>query len=133
MKSYFLPLSLCFCLINPISCLGKVPSIPLHPKIAEQLFGAGGPNQLDCNTMGSYNWVPPDAQVNALCNEAQIACIRYGLLVRSIKEATATAGAQQDLPLVVNDAQLKLRGCQVASYYVITTGQGLLNASGYAP
>ena len=129
MKLYYYLLSLCFFLITPIVCFGKVPSVPLHPAISEQLYGAGGPTTLDCVLMGSDRWAPPDAQVNSICNIAQTACVRYNLIERSIRDKTATDGANNDLLLAANDAEVKLRGCQLAMYTVVVEGNSLLDTS----
>lgn len=89
------------------------------------------PYKLNCALLLDQSWYSPDAQVTALCNEAQIACVRYGLLNQFVKSGKSDSLTKRDLSFVKNDTQLKLRGCAIAIDAVTTKGQSLLDAAGF--
>lgn len=141
MKLLFFMSTLCFFLTNTVAIAqnsDRGPSVPFSPDIAFLLFGSANPSnprkELNCDVLVAHSWPFPNAQVSNICSDAETACIRYGLIHKSLKLAS---GAEADgLKKVFNfsytDTALKLRGCQLAIELTVNNNS-LVEAAGYNP
>jgi len=123
--------------LNPAVNVG--PSIPFSPEIALMLFGTLNPNNpkgiLNCEVLVAHSWPYANSQVSPLCTDAEVACLRFGLIHISLKRAKgAQAEAlKKDYSAGYNDVMLRLRGCQLAIEATTNTNSSLVEAAGFSP
>jgi hypothetical protein len=141
MKFLFFMSTLCFFLTSPVAIAQNStggPSIPLSPHIALLLFGSINPSnprkELNCEALVAHSWPFPNAQVSNICSDAETACIRYGLIRKSLKVAKGAQaeGLKKDFSLSYSDVALRLRGCQLAIELTVNNNN-LVEAAGYNP
>lgn len=145
MKLYFFLIALCFLMNNQIafsqtSRLPKgnpalaYPAIELSKKIAEQVFIDKGQRYINCPILLDNSWAFPNGSVNAICTDAELACLRYGLLIQKIQTAKGKLleELKKTLALEKNEVTLRLRGCQlIIEATVPSNNKSLAEAAGY--
>ena len=138
MKFYFFLTAFCFLFENSVVFAQEGPSVLFSPGIPGRLMGMGNTSSksriLDCRSLLTKLWAYPNAQVTGICNEAEIACLRYGLSQEALKKGkeAITENFKATLPLIRNDAQLKLRGCQLAIEGTLSGFKSMPGAAGYS-
>jgi len=155
MKPYFLLVSFCYFIANPSAFAQFLttepyperatsadkampgldpayPAIKLTPQLAAQLFVDKKQNLLNCPILFSNDWDYPNGSSIALCDDAQLACLRYGLIIQELKKATGKyrEELQKTLALSKNEVKLRLRGCHLVIKETIS-GKSMQEAAGY--
>ncbi len=120
------------------------PSVYLPPDLATALFGKSDYSNPNASSQGLNCFVLLNQTLNygsalaiGLCNEAQMACLRYGVLQQALfKQKNTKSGNAQflqelkaALALSLKDVEFKLTGCAMS---MSSTGS-LLDDSGFAP
>lgn len=144
MKPYFFLISL-FLMINSNVAFSQVanpgvpaelyyPSIRISTKLAESLFHDSKQTLLNCPLLFSGSWSYPDGFSVSMCDDAQLACIRYGLIVQKMKTAKGKLleELKQTFALEQTEVGLRLRGCQLILEATAIEGKNLQESSGYA-
>jgi hypothetical protein len=109
------------------------PAIPLDPKLAEKLFVNTPEKTLNCTTLFNPNWISPNGTAQAICNDAQLACLHYGLLTQKARGANASL-LQELNHYIAMERQivgLRLRTCLAILEATIIEGKTLTEAAGY--
>jgi hypothetical protein len=144
MKSTFFMAILCFFLKSSAAiALGTYPqigpSVPFSPEMAVMLFGRMNPDnpngELNCRILVAHSWPYTNSQVTPLCTDAEVACLRYGLLhqnLRSAKRAKAET-LKKNIAASYADVMLRLLGCVLAIEATATTNSSLVEAAGFDP
>lgn len=109
------------------------PAIPLRPDLAEKLFVSAPEKYLSCPTLFNQNWISPNGPSQSLCNDAQLACLRYGLMVEKTKTAQGPLlqELKRQIPVERQEVYLRLRGCQLILEATVLDGKTLIEAAGY--
>ena len=143
MKPYFFLVTLCFLMdsqvtfsqttvTNPNSEL-YYPAIELSRKLAEQIFVEKPQKFLNCPILFDNSWDYPNGSSIALCDDAQTACLRYGLLIQKMKTAKGKLLEELKKTLVLekDEVKIRLRGCQLILEATISGEKSLTEAAGY--
>lgn len=116
-----------------------MPYVEFSPEVASLLFGSKNPSNpkgvLDCKVLVAHSWPYPNSQVTPICTDAEIACLRYGLLSESLKIAKGAKleRLKKDFALSHSDVYLRLRGCQLAIEATMSQTFSLVEAAGFDP
>jgi hypothetical protein len=139
MKCVFFISALCFFCGNFPVFAEDIPYVHFSPEVASLLFGNKNPSNpkgvLDCRVLVAHSWPYPNSQVTPICTDAEIACLRYGLLSKSLKEAKGAKleRLKKDFAMSHSDVYLRLRGCQLAIEATISQTASLVEAAGFYP
>jgi hypothetical protein len=108
------------------------PAIRLSQKLAQYLFLDGKRNLLNCPVLFDNSWDYPSGSSLALCDDAQLACLRYGLIIEAIKKASGKYLRELEKTLILSKAEvaLRLRGCHLGLLETMT-GMSIEEAAGY--
>lgn len=109
------------------------PAIPISRDLAKQIFINTDRTVINCPSLFDNTLIVPNAYSTLLCNDAQLACWRMGLLVQRIKTATGAyrEKLKKNLILERTSAESRLRGCALAIAGTISGERSLNSASGY--
>lgn len=107
------------------------PAIKISDELAKKL-SLSGQKIVNCPTLFSYTWTYPNGSSIALCDDAQLACLRYGLLVKEIETAKGKYLEELKKTLIIEKQEItiRLRGCELALKRTIN-GEALQEAAGY--
>lgn len=143
MKAYFFLITLCFLTINQMAFSQTArpnpelyyPAIQLSNSLREAIFLDKKVKVLNCPILFDNSWDYPNGTSIALCDDAQLACLRYGLLVQRIKTAKGKLleELQKTLVLEKDEVKIRLRGCHLILEATIPIEKSLEEAAGYAP
>jgi hypothetical protein len=104
----------------------------------------GSAVKLDCKSLVNLQAALQDANVLALCNEAQLACIRRALIIKLINEGKKQIAAGKTIPnetvislknayyLANGNSLLKLWGCAAGMHMTQLNAANLFDQSGLA-
>jgi len=141
MKAYFFLIILCFLTTNQMTFAQKAqpnaelyyPAIQLSNALREAIFLDQNQKVLNCPILFNNSWDYPNGTSIALCDDAQLACLRYGLLIQRIKTATGKLleELQKTLVLEKNEVTIRLRGCHLILEATVPIEKSLEEAAGY--
>lgn len=147
MKSYFFLIPFCFLIhgsatlagVNgappnsPDTYLTYYPAIKISKKLSEAIFLDTTRSVLNCPLLFDNSWDYPNGSSIALCDDAQLACLRYGLLQEKRKVATGRLLEELNKTLVLEKQEvgLRLRACQLVLEATTIDQKTLEEAAGY--
>lgn len=110
------------------------PALQIPEVLAEKLFYNAEKKLLNCPLLFEGSWSYPDGYVASICNDAQLACLRYGLLVQKIKKTSngrLLQELQKTLALEKQEVGMRLRACQIILEATLIEGKTLQESTGY--
>lgn len=146
MKPYFFLIALCFLLGSQLAFSQEnmpkqnlsplaYPAIALSKELAEQIFVGKKSKYLNCPAFFESTIQFTNSYANAVCDEAVIACLRYGLLVQKMKTTTGKLLEELKKTLVLEkvEVKMKLRGCQLVLESSLSDTRPVPEIAGYPP
>jgi hypothetical protein len=143
MKPCFFLITLCF-FINSQGAFSQAvttkpqselyyPAIEISAQLSQQIFVDKTQKVINCPILFDNSWDYPNGSSIALCDDAQLACLRYGVLVQKIKTATGALLEELKKTLVLqkDEVKLRLRGCQLMLEATVSGEKTLQEAAGY--
>lgn len=109
------------------------PAIAVTPEFSDKIFMDPSKKLLNCPMLFNNAWEYPNGSSIALCDDAQLACIRYGLILQKIKKATGPLLRELQKTLVISkeEVKLRLRGCELVIEATGIGTQTMQEAAGY--
>lgn len=109
------------------------PAIEVSIEFAEKIFMDPRQRLLNCPRLFANNWNPPNGSSLALCDDAQLACIRYGLIIQKMKRSTGPLLAELKKTLVLSrqEVELRLRACELVIEATGIDNKTMQEAAGY--
>jgi hypothetical protein len=110
------------------------PAIRISKELSQAL-SLGEKKTINCQNLLSTSLTYPNGSAVALCDDAQLACLRYGLLVKEIEETAKSKHLyleelKKTLVIEKQEIMIRLRGCELALKRTIH-GEALQDAAGY--
>lgn len=146
MKLYFFPIALCFLMDSQLAFSQEnmprqnqspltYPAIAISTELAQAIFVDKKRKYLNCPAFFDGSLQYTNSYANSICDNAQIACLRYGLLVQKIKTTTGKLleELKQTLAYEKTEVKAKLRGCQLALECTLSDPRNLPEIAGYPP
>ena len=108
------------------------PAIKISATLAQKIFSDTKKRLLNCPALFDSSITYPGGTAIALCNDAQLACLRYGLLLKEMETAKEKLLEELKRTLVYQKQEItiRLRGCQLALKRTIN-GEDIMDAAGY--
>lgn len=143
MKSYFFLFMLCIFVYQQeafsetskkkIDPAYATPAIEVSRGVSEKVFLDPKRKWLNCPMLFNNSWSYPNGSSIALCDDAQLACIRYGLILQKMKTATGPSLAELKKVLVLSKDEVKLRlqGCELILDVTWDGTKTMQDAAGY--
>ncbi len=109
------------------------PAIGFSSRVAAALFIDRPQKHLNCPLLFDTSLDLPNGTSMALCNDVQLACLRYGLLVEKMKTATGKLleELKKTMVLEVEEVKVRLRCCQLILEATTLSNISLEEAAGY--
>jgi hypothetical protein len=109
------------------------PAIKISSKLAQQIFFDAKKRLFNCPVLFDNSITFPGGTSIALCEDAQLACLRYGLLLKEMETAKERLLEELKRTLVYQKQEItiRLRGCQLAIKRTLN-GEDIMDAAGYA-
>ena len=143
MKFYFFLIIFCFFIHNQ-GAFGdaeltqhhpdtEYPAIAVSSEFSDKIFMDPQRNLLNCPMLFNNNWNYPNGSSLALCDDAQLACLRYGLIIEKMKKATGPLLAELKKTLISSkeEVKLRLRGCELVIEATGIDTKTMQEAAGY--
>lgn len=109
------------------------PAVEVSSQFSDRVFQNPEKKLLNCPSLFDNNWSYPNGSSIALCDDAQLACLRYGLIIQKLKknQGKNLPGYQKALALSKEEVTLRLHGCYLALDETTVGEQTLQEAAGY--
>ena len=108
------------------------PAIQISKELSQKIFLNTAQKVINCPILFDNSWDYPNGSSIALCDDAQLACLRYGLLIKEIETAQGKYLEELEKTLVLQKQEItiRLRGCELSLKSTIN-GEALQEAAGY--
>ncbi|MBA3814208.1 MAG: hypothetical protein H0X26_06940 [Alphaproteobacteria bacterium] len=108
------------------------PAIKISPKLAQQIFIDRSKRLFNCVSLFDNSINYPSGTAIALCDDAQLACLRYGILLKEIENSKGKAleDLQRILVWQKQEVTIRLRGCELG-IKISANGGDIMDAAGY--
>lgn len=143
MKFYFFLIMFCLFIHNQ-GAFGQVERYQAHPlteypaivvsaEFSDKIFMNPQQKLLNCPMLFNNSWNYPNGSSLALCDDAQLSCLRYGLILEKMKTSTGPLLAELKKTLVASKAEvaLRLRGCELVIEATGIDTKTMQEAAGY--